>query len=359
MTTTSDRLSEPPASPASQRVSQSVFDGSRLRVVLLVDVHDGAQQGSALVVDVAIDNPALGKDAGSLGELHKIDAAVPAMPLPAGTYAVQLKNDLGEVLGEQTFGVSFVSEYHASHPLLAAGDPAQTPRATVSFVMPWAEGATKIELLHDGSLLDSRLVSAGIPLVQITSPAAAVSWPAGSTQTLTWASADPDGDALTYSVLYSNDGAEWELLATGLTATSFSVPVDALAGGANTRFRVVANDGVNIGMDETNAPISVPDKLPEAIIANPADGTELAPGSLVVLQGLGSDLEDGHLPDEALAWSSDRQGALGVGPSLALTTLQPGLHTITLTVMDAGGQTASASVKLFVGHRVFTPAVRK
>ena len=71
--------------------------------------------GSALVVDVTIDNPALGKDAGALGELHKIDAAVTAMPLPAGTYAVQLKNDLGEVLGEQTFGVSFVSEYHAAH----------------------------------------------------------------------------------------------------------------------------------------------------------------------------------------------------------------------------------------------------
>ncbi|NKQ29369.1 SchA/CurD-like domain-containing protein, partial [Streptomyces galbus] len=29
---------------ASQRVSQSVFDGSLLRVILLVDVHDGAQQ---------------------------------------------------------------------------------------------------------------------------------------------------------------------------------------------------------------------------------------------------------------------------------------------------------------------------
>ncbi|GAB2850966.1 SchA/CurD-like domain-containing protein [Streptomyces deserti] len=41
MTTTSDR---PPARQVSQRVSQSVFDGSRLRVVLLVDVHDGAQQ---------------------------------------------------------------------------------------------------------------------------------------------------------------------------------------------------------------------------------------------------------------------------------------------------------------------------
>ncbi|MFJ3493596.1 SchA/CurD-like domain-containing protein [Streptomyces sp. NPDC086091] len=33
-----------PARQASQRVSQSVFDGSHLRVVLLVDVYDGAQQ---------------------------------------------------------------------------------------------------------------------------------------------------------------------------------------------------------------------------------------------------------------------------------------------------------------------------
>ncbi|MFF7279533.1 SchA/CurD-like domain-containing protein [Streptomyces griseorubiginosus] len=44
MTTTSERVTKPLAQQASQRVSQSVFDGSRLRVVLLVDVYDGAQQ---------------------------------------------------------------------------------------------------------------------------------------------------------------------------------------------------------------------------------------------------------------------------------------------------------------------------
>jgi heme-degrading monooxygenase HmoA len=44
MTTTSERDAEPLSRPVSKRVSQSVFDGSRLRVVLLVDVHDGAQQ---------------------------------------------------------------------------------------------------------------------------------------------------------------------------------------------------------------------------------------------------------------------------------------------------------------------------
>jgi heme-degrading monooxygenase HmoA len=44
MTTTSAPDAAPLTRPTSQRVSQSVFDGSRLRVVLLVDVHDGAQQ---------------------------------------------------------------------------------------------------------------------------------------------------------------------------------------------------------------------------------------------------------------------------------------------------------------------------
>ncbi|MFF4039823.1 SchA/CurD-like domain-containing protein [Streptomyces sp. NPDC001816] len=44
MTTTSERLSEKLTREVSKRVSQSVFDGSRLRVVLLVDVYDGAQQ---------------------------------------------------------------------------------------------------------------------------------------------------------------------------------------------------------------------------------------------------------------------------------------------------------------------------
>ncbi|WP_171115567.1 MULTISPECIES: SchA/CurD-like domain-containing protein [Streptomyces] len=44
MTTTPEKVSQQPTRQASKRVSQSVFDGSPLRVVLLVDVYDGAQQ---------------------------------------------------------------------------------------------------------------------------------------------------------------------------------------------------------------------------------------------------------------------------------------------------------------------------
>ncbi|OIJ66563.1 SchA/CurD-like domain-containing protein [Streptomyces mangrovisoli] len=44
MTTTSERVADQLTRQESKRISQSVFDGSRLRVVLLVDVYDGAQQ---------------------------------------------------------------------------------------------------------------------------------------------------------------------------------------------------------------------------------------------------------------------------------------------------------------------------
>ncbi|MFD7435620.1 TcmI family type II polyketide cyclase [Streptomyces sp. NPDC059861] len=44
MTTTSEKVSQQLTRQVSKRVSQSVFDGSPLRVVLLVDVYDGAQQ---------------------------------------------------------------------------------------------------------------------------------------------------------------------------------------------------------------------------------------------------------------------------------------------------------------------------
>jgi hypothetical protein len=282
--------------------------------------------------------------------------------VPAGAYSVELR-DGATVLASQSFSASFESEYGAGNPLLrfnTAGVGTPTPHATVSFVMPWAEGATSIVLLHGTTVLESRAVSAGSPSVLITNPSAPVSWLAGSTQTLNWVGADPDGDALHYSVFYSNDGSAWELLESGLTGNSFDLNVDALAGGANARFRVVATDGVNVGFDETNAPISVPDKLPIAAISDPGPaGKVVLPGDLLLATGLGSDLEDGTLPDEALAWSSDRQGALGSGPSLAINTLQPGLHSITLTVHDSAGQAATATAQVFVGTRVALPLTRR
>jgi hypothetical protein len=80
---------------------------------------------------------------------------------------------------------------------------------------------------------------------------------------------------------------------------------------------------------------------------------------LVVLQGAGTDMEDGALPDSALEWSSDIQGSLGIGPSVALDVLKPGHHVITLSGVDSYGIKSSVSVTVFIGHELYVPLISK
>lgn len=318
-----------------------------------------AASGESLVVNATISNPVtFGQDGGHLGHLYKLAAPVPASVMPAGDYAIEMR-DGPTVLYSQTFTISFVSEYSAHGGPLGVGDPNPTDVADVSFVMPWQVGTTSIALLRKSTLLDERAVTSNSPQVTITAPTQVVTWTTG-TYTLTWTASDADGDPLNYSVLYSRDGGgNWSLLAEGVTGPNYSVNADALAGSSDARFRVMANDGVNVGYDETDAAIIVPNKAPMPIITHPAPGQIVAPGDLLVLQGAATDLEDGSLPDTALHWSSDKQGSLGIGPSLGLVSLTSGLHVITLTAMDSNGQTATASVPVYIGYGAYLPIVLK
>ena len=53
----------------------------------------------------------------------------------------------------------------------------------------------------------------------------------------------------------------------------------------------------------------------------------------------------------------NRQGSLGIGPSVGLDSLLPGWHTITLTVVDTHGAPAESSVKILIGYRNFLPLI--
>jgi hypothetical protein len=70
-------------------------------------------------------------------------------------------------------------------------------------------------------------------------------------------------------------------------------------------------------------------------------------------------LEDGRLADEKLAWSSDKQGVLGSGPSLPTNTLQPGPHVITLAASDSAGATGVTTTTILVGYQLYLPAVSR
>src|SRR5262249_20252895 len=65
------------------------------------------------------------------------------------------------------------------------------------------------------------------------------------------------------------------------------------------------------------------------------------------LQATAQDLEEGDL-GAAVTWSATPGGALGQGATLSAAPLAAGSHTITATVLDASGRSASASVTIVV-----------
>src|SRR5207249_2198506 len=96
---------------------------------------------------------------------------------------------------------------------------------------------------------------------------------------------------------------------------------------------------------------------PLVSITAPASGQTLASSATITFTGSASDLEDGDLT-AAIAWTSDRDGALGTGGTIT-HTLSEGTHQLTATVADRGGLTATATVtvQVVVGVTLEFPAV--
>lgn len=86
---------------------------------------------------------------------------------------------------------------------------------------------------------------------------------------------------------------------------------------------------------------------PVAELNTPQDGAMYDADALVRLSGIGTDPEDGRLPEESTVWSSSRDGALGTGWNLD-RMLSSGTHIISLIVTDSGGKSDTASVEITV-----------
>jgi hypothetical protein len=288
---------------------------------------------------------------GTLNPLYRDVRETADLPASAGLqYCVVLLNTGSEVLDQFCFVPNFMN---------GDGETA-VAQASFGFPMLWNPATARVELRNGATVLAARNVSANAPVVSLTAPNGGQTFGPSADIPISWSASDADNDALTYSVLYSPDGgASWVPVADGLTTTSYTLPAATVAGSQNAVVRVVASDGANSGQDQSDAPFSVSKKPPQLYITTPGNGSAVPPSSAVALEGLGIDLEDGNLADSDLQWTSSKDGALGSGAALIVSSLSSGLHTITLTGKDSDNNSVNASIQLFVGNRLYLAITRR
>jgi hypothetical protein len=118
----------------------------------------------------------------------------------------------------------------------------------------------------------------------------------------------------------------------------------------------ISNTGCIVGTimddawEDTDAFVAVPiadNAAPEVSITSPENGATFDSGATINFSGTAHDAEDGDLTCD-LAWTSNIDGQIGSGGSFS-ATLSDGIHSITASATDSGGETGSDSISITVG----------
>ncbi len=252
-----------------------------------------------------------------------------------------------DVLGAQE-NVLFTRFFTPMAPHISPGPDEPAPDGTPFFseLIPVQASATSIAVKDPGGITLAQVALGG------TSPTVNITFPAGAElfrgpETATWTVTDLDSTSHMFHVHYSPDGGvTWRSLTSAESALSLVVDFSELPGSVGqSLLRVFASDGVNTGSAVSN-PFSVVKKQPTAEIVFPATGASFAVRTLVLLQAVAFDPDDGLLTDSSLQWSSDVDGPLGNGDDLPVYSLSPERHTITLAATDGDGNTATDQVSI-------------
>ncbi len=257
-------------------------------------------------------------------------------------YSLRLRDPSGTVLLERPLVIT---------PLDDHSDDGASALFSDSFPPPAGPVAT-IELLAEGTVVDTRSVGRAAPTVTIQQPGSGVM--ISNTLNLEWTATDADrADRLLTTVQYSADnGARWHTIAlnvpqAGEPRTSLRLDdLGSLSGSApnQARIRLLVSDGYNTTIS-TSPPFTLANRPPEPFITTPGSGQVFAAGQPLLLHGGALDAEDGGLSGTSLQWrvSGVNQGN---GAVSAADGLAPGQHTVTISATDSLNQTRAASVQM-------------
>jgi len=239
-------------------------------------------------------------------------------PFSQGDYTIEIISTTDEVLYTDTFGKQGDED-----------DP-------FSFSIPWYDTASTVYIKKEGRTYAELTPSMHQPQVTILQPTGGRI--DSEEFTVAWQGSDADNDQLSYTVFYSHDGENWEIINSETTNTSVEVDTTYLPGGDACQIKVMVTDGFHIDMAETSV-FSIIRKKPVCIILNDNDSS---------FSGIGYDLEDGPLENTDLTWYSDIQGFIGSGDQLPDETLDEGMHQITLKATDSNGNTAEDTTTITI-----------
>ena len=176
------------------------------------------------------------------------------------------------------------------------------------------------------------------PVTSITAPAHNSVFDIGAAISFTATASDADDGGL------NGASVQWSSNINGVLGNGLSRNVNSLSAGSHI-ITVTATDSQGATATDSIS-ISV-NAAPSLAVLAPLNNAVYTVGDTVVFNASAFDLEDGTL-DNAISWSSDRDGVLGTGTGLNVNSLSAGAHLITATVSDARGQTATQNVNVNV-----------
>lgn len=180
----------------------------------------------------------------------------PFMVLPGSKYTVRPTNSSFTIILLDNKGKT-LAHYPFDPKVYTTVSPSKDKMAILSEAVPYILCTKQIVISKDNRELASRNVDNYAPKVRIISPVGGETLTGNIT--IKWQASDADGGNLTYFVFYSTDaGRSWQTIASDIKDTQLAVNMAGLPGSNISLFRIIATDGVNTGISDSNSTFNVP-----------------------------------------------------------------------------------------------------